>query len=66
MVLFADLKTYERLRDTDRIDGIDGGIRWFREAGAWVERARPRPDALPILPAAPNPRPARMRWTRND
>jgi len=63
MVLFADLKAYERLRGGV---GPDAGIRWFREAGAWVERPRPRPAALPVLPTQPAPRPARSRWISND
>ncbi|HET7463464.1 MAG TPA: hypothetical protein VFJ82_19585 [Longimicrobium sp.] len=63
MVLFADLKAYERLRGSD---AGTGGIRWFREAGAWVERPRPHPAALPVLPTQPDPRSARLRWISND
>ena len=63
MVLFADLKAYDRLRGNA---GVGAGIRWFREPGAWVERPRPRPSALPVLPTQSSPRPARMRWISND
>lgn len=63
MVLFADPKAYERLRGSI---GAEPGVRWFRESGAWVERPRPRPAALPIHPTHSTPRPARTRWTSND
>ncbi|HEX8907176.1 MAG TPA: hypothetical protein VF771_20155 [Longimicrobiaceae bacterium] len=34
-----------------RLRALAGGIRWFREPGAWVERPRALPVVSPPLPA---------------
>jgi hypothetical protein len=61
MILFASPQAYRRLLDA----ALAGGVRWFHEPGAWVER-RPLPRAPVARPrGARNPLPARLRWTRN-
>ncbi|HET7229015.1 MAG TPA: hypothetical protein VFJ16_03400 [Longimicrobium sp.] len=67
MVQFANRQAYEQFIRNHEAGGVQiTGIRWFREPGAWVERARPR-SSLPVLSAAtPLLPPARIRWMLND